>query len=419
MSHQVFICHASEDKTIADAVCAFLEQERIPSWIAPRDILPADDYGKAIVQAITSSRLVVLVFSSSANSSPHIRRELELAVSNGIPILPFRVEDEIPSESLQYYLGGIHWLDALTPPLEEHLRHLAGTVRVLLDRNDAPLRGNRAAAAAASATAAGAAADAGDEEPAAAESGPVPTPPTSSGATRTTPVVPPPAAEPAGAAPPPPAPPAAAPASGAAPPPAGRRGGMSVVTWVLIGIGGLVLVVGAGIALALALTSGGSTPQETEAGPEASTESDAGTGTDDPAETDDPTALEEEEQLMALSEQSCELLDPADVAAVYGADADPGTPAGDGYCDFALFQSITVWEEDADETDLAFWRETVDVEGIVDLPDVGGGAFQEPNGTLTVLDPNRGIIFLMITGGSSPEDYQRLVDLAELIVADG
>ncbi|HEX6954886.1 MAG TPA: toll/interleukin-1 receptor domain-containing protein [Agromyces sp.] len=384
MSHEVFICHASEDKAIADAVCAFLEQERIPAWIAPRDILPADDYGKSIVEAITSSRLVVLVFSSSANASPHIRRELELAVSNGIPILPFRVEDEVPSESLQYYLGGIHWLDALTPPLEAHLRHLAGTVRVLLDRNEPTLRGNRAAGAVAGSAAATPATPATGTGPPAGPA-PSPTPPAPSSPT-------------GGPAP------QAGPPSPAVPPP----GRTSVLRWVLIGLGALVLVAGAGIALALALAGGGAEPDE------AGTDS----GSAEDARTDDSSAADEEAALMALSERSCELLDPADVTAVYGADADTGTPAGDGYCDFAAFESITIYEDPSDAESLAQYRELTTGE-VTDLPELGGGAFQDEFGTLTVFDEGRGVLLVLITGGSTQADYQRLVDLAELVVADG
>ncbi|MGA8048358.1 MAG: hypothetical protein WCA30_19055, partial [Dermatophilaceae bacterium] len=54
--------------------------------------------------------------------------------SHGIPILPFRVEDVLPAPSVEYFISDAHWLDAMTPPLEQHLEHLAGTVRLLLDR---------------------------------------------------------------------------------------------------------------------------------------------------------------------------------------------------------------------------------------------------------------------------------------------
>jgi hypothetical protein len=134
MAHDVFICHSSKDRTIANAICSTLEQHRIRCWIAPRDVIPGSDYAQSIVEAISTARLTVLVFSDSSNHSPHVRREIERSVSHGIPILPFRVEDVVPSPSLEYFISDAHWLDAMTPPLEQHLGHLAETVRLLLDR---------------------------------------------------------------------------------------------------------------------------------------------------------------------------------------------------------------------------------------------------------------------------------------------
>jgi hypothetical protein len=59
---------------------------------------------------------------------------VESAVSRGIAIVPFRIEDVQPSTSLNYFVESIHWLDAVTPPLERHLQTLAETVRLLLTR---------------------------------------------------------------------------------------------------------------------------------------------------------------------------------------------------------------------------------------------------------------------------------------------
>ena len=68
---------------------------------------------------------MVLVLSSSANASPQIVREVERAVSKGIPIIPLRIEEVKPTASLEYFLSTPHWLDAFNPPLERHLRYLA------------------------------------------------------------------------------------------------------------------------------------------------------------------------------------------------------------------------------------------------------------------------------------------------------
>ena len=129
----VFISHASSDKATADAVCAALEAAKMRCWIAPRDIMPGADWSAAIVDALGNCRLLVLVFSANANQSQQIRNEIVQAVNCGLPILPFRIEATVPSKSLAYFMGGVHWLDALTPPLEAHIDKLVGTVRTLLD----------------------------------------------------------------------------------------------------------------------------------------------------------------------------------------------------------------------------------------------------------------------------------------------
>ena len=94
--------------------------------------MPGEDWGAAIVEAIQSSRVMVLVFSSHANASPQIRREVELAVEEEVILIPFRIEDVAPAQSLKYFIGTRHWLDALTPPLEAHLARLVPTVERLV-----------------------------------------------------------------------------------------------------------------------------------------------------------------------------------------------------------------------------------------------------------------------------------------------
>ena len=132
MAHDVFISYSSKDKTAADALCATLEAHGIPCWIAPRNIAYGSDYGEAIVDGINESRVMVLVFSSHANTSPHIKREVDRAVSKSLTIIPIRIEDVAPTRALEYYISPVHWLDAVAPPLEPHLEALAGKILILL-----------------------------------------------------------------------------------------------------------------------------------------------------------------------------------------------------------------------------------------------------------------------------------------------
>ena len=132
MGFDAFISHSSKDKSVADAACATLESSGVRCWIAPRDIMPGSEYGAAIVDALDHCRVMVLIFSTNANESPQLRREVERAVSRGVPIVPVRIENVAPTKSMAYFVESVHWLDALTLPLENHLHRLAEAVKALL-----------------------------------------------------------------------------------------------------------------------------------------------------------------------------------------------------------------------------------------------------------------------------------------------
>jgi TolB-like protein/Flp pilus assembly protein TadD len=132
MQPDVFVSHSSKDKATADAICQRLESEGITCWIAPRDIDVGSDWTERIIQAIDSCRVFVLVFSENANISEHVRREVVKAFSSGLAVIPFRVENTVPNGSLAYFLGTVHWLDAITPPLDKHLSALTERVKQLL-----------------------------------------------------------------------------------------------------------------------------------------------------------------------------------------------------------------------------------------------------------------------------------------------
>jgi len=137
VAHDIFISYATRDKEIADAVCGAVETSGFRCWIAPRDVLAGMPYGEAIIDAIQASRAMVVVFSSSANASTHIPKEVERATTHGVPIIPLRIEDVLPTKSLDYFLASLHWLDAVTPPLEAHFRQLTEVITQTLSKDGA------------------------------------------------------------------------------------------------------------------------------------------------------------------------------------------------------------------------------------------------------------------------------------------
>lgn len=135
MAHDVFISYAHKDKSVADAVCATLESRGVRCWIAPRDVLPGNPYPEEIESALAATRLMVVVFSPHAVQSAAVRSEIHLGFSRELTIIPFRVQATPLDKGMDYLLGIVHWLDAMTPPLEEHLHTLAERVCEHLGRS--------------------------------------------------------------------------------------------------------------------------------------------------------------------------------------------------------------------------------------------------------------------------------------------
>jgi len=58
----------------------------------------------------------------------------------GVPVLPFRTEDVPLNKALRYYIGSVHWLDAVSSPLEGHLQRLVEHVKARLPAPAEPVR---------------------------------------------------------------------------------------------------------------------------------------------------------------------------------------------------------------------------------------------------------------------------------------
>ena len=157
--HDVFISYSSKNKNIADAIVADLEQNNIKCWYAPRDIYPGEDWAGAIKNAIGSTKIFVLVFTDESNRSHQVTNEVTLAVNGGKIIIPFRLSGSDMNDTLLYYLSSVHWLDAVSQPLNQNIETLRKQISALLDIEEADE--NKVAAAAVGAAAGTAGATAG------------------------------------------------------------------------------------------------------------------------------------------------------------------------------------------------------------------------------------------------------------------
>lgn len=132
--YNLFISYASENKDIADYIVDRIEKRGYKCFIAPRDICTGSEYAVEIIRGISNSTAVLLVFSSKSDKSHYVLREINSAVSRNRPIIPLRIEDFLPSEAMEFYLGPTHWLDAFPEILDVHLDKI---VNIFLGMNNA------------------------------------------------------------------------------------------------------------------------------------------------------------------------------------------------------------------------------------------------------------------------------------------
>ena len=102
-----------------------METNGIKCWYAPRD----DTSEGAVVKAIKEASIFILVFTENSNASEQVQREVSNAFHFGCIIIPFKVDQTDANPSLSYYLTYMNWLDAMTPPLEDHLAKLCENVQ--------------------------------------------------------------------------------------------------------------------------------------------------------------------------------------------------------------------------------------------------------------------------------------------------
>ena len=132
MAHDVYISYSTEDAHIANLVCNKLETDGVRCWMAPRDIEPGEITGSAIVGAIGSAKIFLLIFSGNSNRSGNVLKEIEIASNSGVLILPYKIDSSSPVEALHYYLASIHWIDAVDSDMEQSAERLRSYVRGLL-----------------------------------------------------------------------------------------------------------------------------------------------------------------------------------------------------------------------------------------------------------------------------------------------
>lgn len=108
----VFVSHSSMDKAIADELVSHLEEKGIKCWIAPRDILPGSEWAVSINNAISESKIMIVIYSANSAASTQVPKELTIADRKDKFIIPYMVDKTELFGSFEYFFTGAHWINA-------------------------------------------------------------------------------------------------------------------------------------------------------------------------------------------------------------------------------------------------------------------------------------------------------------------
>jgi len=132
-ARDLFVSYSSDDGDVARDLRPVLEAGGYSCWMAPDDISGTGTWAEQILDAIESCRALLVLVSGNANASPHVSREVNLALARKRPILPIRIEDVAPGGALEYLLSLVQRVDAFPPPIQQHgtliLKRLASVLR--------------------------------------------------------------------------------------------------------------------------------------------------------------------------------------------------------------------------------------------------------------------------------------------------
>lgn len=131
---RIFISYSTKNVDFAEKLRSFLLRDKIDVWMAPYSIAPGKEFAEEIVHGIQDSDIFLLLLSKASNDSPHVLREVSMAVTQNKKIISLRLEYVKPSLSMAYYLESIQWYDALSGD-DESMNQLVSDLKKIMDNS--------------------------------------------------------------------------------------------------------------------------------------------------------------------------------------------------------------------------------------------------------------------------------------------
>jgi hypothetical protein len=149
----VFISHSSKDNEVALKIASVLSNNNITYWLDLNDI-PADGgiFAGHITQGLEQAKIFLLILSSSANASPHVLNEINMAFSMRLPFLIYNLDlnEADFNDDLRYYLASKQFIKVFELGEQKSLQMLLSYIKdrqknggsILSDKNIPANKGN-------------------------------------------------------------------------------------------------------------------------------------------------------------------------------------------------------------------------------------------------------------------------------------
>ena len=141
MEIDVFISHhTSSSLHIVEAIVNKLENIGVRCWYAPRDTEGA--YAGSITTAINSCKVFLLILNKPSSYSFDVLNEINMVSerlrdAQNVSVIPFHIADSNDElgKDMKYYIGRMHWIDAMTPPIFDRIDELVKKICVTIGKN--------------------------------------------------------------------------------------------------------------------------------------------------------------------------------------------------------------------------------------------------------------------------------------------
>jgi TIR domain len=119
----VFVSYSRSDAKVVAQFTDALRRAGLRVWMDDA-IRFGDEWRASIAHALGRTRLLLLVHSTRAEQSAEVAKEVAVAASLKLPIVPVRIEDAVPRGALLYEMARLSWVDCF-PATEARMEAIA------------------------------------------------------------------------------------------------------------------------------------------------------------------------------------------------------------------------------------------------------------------------------------------------------